>query len=30
MEPCKAIPNKPFLLKKENNCEEEIKVTSQD
>ena len=30
MEPCKAIPNKPFLLKKENNCEEEIKVTPQD
>ena len=29
MEPCKAIPNKPFLLKKENNGEE-IKVTPQD
>ena len=30
MEPCKAIPKKPFALEEENNCEEEITLTAQD
>ena len=30
MEPCKAIPKKPFVPEKENNCEEENNLTPQD
>ena len=29
MEPCMAIPEKHFILEKENNCEEEINSTPQ-
>ena len=30
MEPCKAIPKKPFVSEEENKCEEEINLTTQE
>ena len=30
MEPCKAVPKKPFVSEEETNCEGEINLTPQD